>query len=225
MKMKIDYIDHIINIKDDSISVIEIENKKYFYRIVKNLYEIEKNWFTENIVFFDEDRKEISMGGKVKIYSNYFELGIDSKRVINEYNKYVINNILPEDKMNLQRQYSGLVNIYKKIVNNINMSLTVEENINFDNILKLLKMNINMQNNLIDNLLSMIDIENTIHLNNLLVFINLKQYLNDIELDELYKYAIYNHVNIMLIDSQCYGCTRKYEKKLIIDENLEEFML
>ena len=45
------------------------------------------------------------------------------------------------------------------------------------------------------------------------------------ELIELYKYAIYNNVNIFLVDSQSYGVTLKYEKKLIIDDNLDEFVL
>ena len=59
----------------------------------------------------------------------------------------------------------------------------------------------------------------------ILVFINLKQYLSKNELLELYKYSIYNQVQIILIDSQSYGVTLEYEKKLIIDDNLEEIVL
>ena len=42
----------------------------------------------------------------------------------------------------------------------------------------------------------------------------------------LYKYC-HNagKTNIILIDSQCYGCTLDYENKLIIDSNLDEFLL
>lgn len=54
---------------------------------------------------------------------------------------------------------------------------------------------------------------------------NLKQYLNKVELIELYKYSIYNGVNIILIDSQAYGVKMEYERKLIIDNSLEEYML
>ena len=42
---------------------------------------------------------------------------------------------------------------------------------------------------------------------------------------ELYKYAIYNKIKILLIDSQSYGTTTSYENKLIVDSNLDEFML
>ena len=56
-------------------------------------------------------------------------------------------------------------------------------------------------------------------------FINLKQYLTNDELLELYKYSIYCQIPIVLIDSQTYGTSLKYEKKLIIDSELDEFML
>lgn len=36
---------------------------------------------------------------------------------------------------------------------------------------------------------------------------------------------MYNQVNIVLIDSQSYGVKLEYEKKLIIDQDLDEFML
>ncbi len=57
MMIKFNFLDNIIEITDDFITTIEVENKKYFYRIIKNLYDIEKGILSENIVFFDENRK------------------------------------------------------------------------------------------------------------------------------------------------------------------------
>lgn len=55
--------------------------------------------------------------------------------------------------------------------------------------------------------------------------INLKQYLNKNELIELYKYSIYNEINIVLVDCETYGITTNNGKKLVIDENLDEYVL
>ena len=71
----------------------------------------------------------------------------------------------------------------------------------------------------------LIDLEKILKLNSILFFINLKQFLNNDELIELYKYAIYNNIIIVLIDSQSYGVPLKFEKKLIVDSDLEEFVL
>ena len=89
----------------------------------------------------------------------------------------------------------------------------------------MLKINVEKKNNLLDNLLILIDINNIFKINELLIFVNLKQYLNKEELNELYKYSVYNNVKILLIDSQSYGTCNEYEKKLIIDSNLDEFLL
>ena len=71
----------------------------------------------------------------------------------------------------------------------------------------------------------LIDIEKTLNLSSILVFINLKQYLSNEELEELYKYSIYNDVKILLVDSQCYSNKSIYENKLSIDKDLVEFVL
>ncbi len=225
MMIKFNFLDNIIEITDDFITTIEVENKKYFYRIIKNLYDIEKGILSENIVFFDENRKELNRNGKIKVYTNYFELQPNSNKVTNEMTKYFSNLLLEEDKLAIQKQYKKLVNLYKKFLNNLDIPLVVEENNSIDNILKQLKVSFNVQDNLLDNLLLILDIEHVFQFNDLLIFVNLKQYLNKVELIELYKYAIYNKVQILLIDSQSYGCTQNYEKKLIIDENLEEIVL
>jgi len=225
MKLKIDYLDNIIEIIDGQITVIEIENKSYFYRIVKSIYEIEKCGFSENVTFFDDKDMEKSMFGKLKVYVNYFELDFDSKKLLTDINKYLCHSIEQEENMTLQKNYKNLVNSYKKILNNVDIPLTVDEEFRIDNLMKILKFKIRKQEDLINNLFLIIDIENMFKQNNILVFVNLKQYLNKVELNELYKYAIYNQIKIMLVDSWCYGGTQEYEKKLIIDENLEEFML
>ncbi len=70
-----------------------------------------------------------------------------------------------------------------------------------------------------------IDLERELRVNKLLVFVNLKDYLQKEEIEELYKYALYNEVGIMLIDSDSYGCTLNNEKKLIIDGNFDEIVV
>lgn len=38
MKLKISYIDNYIESNNELVIVLEIENRKYFYRLVKDLY-------------------------------------------------------------------------------------------------------------------------------------------------------------------------------------------
>lgn len=225
MKLNVTYFDNKIEINNDCVSVIEIENKRYFYRFVEDFYNIENNGASDNLTFFDDNDNEKSLNGKLKIYLNYFDFGFDSKKVQTDIIKYISSVIEDDDKALLQSQYSKILKIYKKIINDIELPLYIDDEISLDTLSKLLKVGINKKDELLDNLFLLIDIEKIFKTNNILVFVNLKQYLSRNELIELYKYAIYNQIQIMLVDSQCYGGTLDYEKKLIIDENLDEFVI
>lgn len=225
MKLNVSYFDNKIELHNDYITVIEIENKKYFYRFINDFYEIENNGFSDNLNFFDGDDNEKSVNGKLKVYLNFFDLGFDSKKAQTDIAKYISNVIEDDDKVLLQNQYSKIIKIYKKLINDIELPIFIDEEISLDSLSKLLKVSVDKKDDLLDNLFLLIDIEKIFRTNNILIFVNLKQYLSRNELLELYKYAIYNQVQLMLVDSQCYGGTLEYEKKLIVDENLDEFMI
>ncbi len=145
--------------------------------------------------------------------------------MLTEVLKYLSVSIENADIILLQKEYLKIINKFKKIINNVDLPISLEEEINIESISKTLHLSIEEKDELLDNLLLLIDLENTLKFNNILVFVNLKQYLSKNELIEFYKYAIYSKIQILLIDSQAYGVTLEYEKKLIIDENLDEFVI
>ncbi len=225
MKLIIKYIDNDIELKENEISAIEIENKRYFYRIVKDLYDIYDNELSEDIYLIDDNNKEINISNKIKIFIDYFNFKLDSKKYTNDITKYINKVLSEETKETLLNQYKKIINLYKKELNNIDLPLVLDTDLDIENITKLIKVSIDTNKELINNLFTLIDLENIFQTKNILVFINLKQYLSKEEIEELYKYSIYNRITLLLIDSQSYGTTLTNERKLIIDENLDEFML
>ena len=225
MKLEIKYLDNDIDIKENEVYALEVENKNYFYRIVRDLHNIINNNIVNDIYLSDDNNNEINYFNKFKIFIDFFDFNFDSKKITNDIIKYVNKNISIEVKDSILNQYNKIIKLYKKELNNIDIPLMIETETDSDNITKSLKISIEVKQNLIENLLLLIDIENILGTKDILIFVNLKQYLTKNELEELYKYSIYNEVSILLIDSQCYGGTLNNEKKLIIDENLDEFMI
>ncbi|MGN1337832.1 MAG: type II-A CRISPR-associated protein Csn2 [Candidatus Coprovivens sp.] len=224
MNLKVEYFDNVIYLETNSVYTIEIENKKYFYRFVNDLFAIYNDGFTDDITFFEEEQEK-NMNGKIKVFVDFFNFQFDSKKYINDVSKYVSENIDDEYKKDLTILYNKIIKVYKKILNEVELPLSVEDEVTVDTITKFVKVGINSKTELLDNLFLIIDLEKVLKSNNLLIFINLKQYLTRSELVELYKYAIYNNIQLLLVDSQSYGGTLEYEKKLIVDENLDEFMI
>lgn len=225
MNLKINYFDNNIKIENDYVQVIEIENKKTFYRLVSDLYKIKNDEKLDEVFFYDDNNQEINMYNKVDLYVNFFDIDLNSKKNLNALNKNIINSLTDNVKEEILNNFKKLAKSFTKILNDIDLPLSLNDNITVDDIIKLLKISINKTADLLSNLLLIIDLEKVLKMNEILFFINLKQYLLQEELIEFYKYAIYNEIKIILVDSQSYGIKLDYEKKLIIDSNLDEFVL
>ena len=225
MKINVNYLENEIDIVPDCVFAIEIENKKYFYRLTHELYNIYQGIVSNEITLYDDSNQEITGTNKIKIFINYFDFQLDSKKYINDISKYIENNISEGNKMKLINEYKKIISLYKRALNEIDLPICINPDFDVESLTKLLKIKLEMKNEILDNLLLIIDLENALDRKNILFFINLKQYLTNDELLELYKYSIYRQIPIVLIDSQTYGTSLKYEKKLIIDSELDEFML
>ncbi|MCI9434797.1 MAG: type II-A CRISPR-associated protein Csn2 [Bacilli bacterium] len=225
MKLNIKYIDNNILIDNENIYSIEIENKKSFYRLANDFVSISLGNSVDDINLYDDNFEEVNILGKVSIIIDYFNINFDVKKYNAEINKIVLKNIDEKMQQEFLTNYRKLYNSLKKVLNDIDLPLLITNEFDLDNLLKLFKISINKNDNLLDNLLLLIDLEKLLNINKFIIFVNIKQLLDKNELEELYKYALYNSVNLLLIDSQCYGVCLKNEKKLIIDENLDEFMI
>lgn len=224
MKMKINFLDNEIKFIDGYINNIEVENKKYFFRIINNLLLINDE-YNDEILFFDDNYKEINLTNKMNIVIDYFNIDFNNKKYLTETYKLVSEQLTEENRKKINNEYRKIVSSLKTILNKIDIPITINEELDITSLLKMFKLSINSKDEIIEKLLLLIDIEKIFHINKLLIFVNLKQYLTKEELKELYKYSIYNNIKILLIDSECYGTCNEFEKKLIIDENLEEFVL
>lgn len=224
MKIKLDFLDNTIEFIDGYINVIEIENKKYFFRTVNDLIQLNEG-ILEEIKVFDDNFKEVNLTNKINIIIDYFNIDFNNKKIQNEIYKKTL--IKTDEKISKQitNEYKKLSLLIKKLIKNIDLPIFIDDNLEINSILKMIKLSFIVKDDILDKLLLLIDIENQLRIDNLLIFVNLKQYLSKDELKELYKYSIYKSVKILLIDSQSYGISNKYEKKLLIDENLDEYVL
>lgn len=225
MKININYIDNNIIISNDKVLSLEIENKSYFYRVINDFNNITKDSSIKNINFYDDNGKELELSNKINVIIDYFNIDFNSKKILNMLYKSLKDEIDEITNTQINTYYNKIKKIIFKKLINFNLLLSINEEYEIDTIFKLLKISIDCKDSLLDNLLLLIDIENLLKINELIVLVNIKQYLSSDELAELYKYSLYNGVKVLLIDSQNYKMTIEREKKIIIDSNLDEFLI
>lgn len=225
MKIKIDFIDSIIDFDNSNVYSFEIHNKKYLYRISSLFYSISNGDLPEEVQCFDEDNNELKISGKIRFFSEYFDFDFDSKKYSTDITKYILSNIEQYDSENILRIFSKLCKLIDKELQKTDLSISVSTDEGIDNVIKMFKLKVNQKDDLLDNLLLIIDLEVALNSNKVLCFMNLKQFLTKEEVIEFYKYATYNSIKIIMIESSKYDYFGDYEKVIIIDQSLEESML
>ncbi|MGL5122611.1 MAG: type II-A CRISPR-associated protein Csn2 [Fusobacteriaceae bacterium] len=73
-------------------------------------------------------------------------------------------------------------------------------------------------------MLSIIEIVSELQLNKFIIFCNLKSYLLEDELKEIYKFSLYKKIPLILFESSFDKNYFEYEKKLTIDNDYDEFV-
>ena len=225
MKININFIDSIIDFNISNIYCFEIHNKKYLYRISSLFYSLSNGELMEEVECFDRDNNEVKLSNKIRMFTEYFNFDFDSKKYSADITKYVLSNIEQYDSENILKVYSKLCKLINKELSKLELSISISSDEGIENIVKMLKLRINQKEDLLDNLLLIIDLEVVLNSNKILCFMNLKQYLTKEELLEFYKYAIYNSVKIIMIESTKYDYLKDYENIIVIDQSLDEIMI
>lgn len=225
MNITVNYIEQTITIQKDKVTSIEILNKKYLWRFIYDLNRVNENDKIEEIKVFDNQLKDINMTGKMWIISDFFNLDVNSKKNITSLNKYIQSQMNETTIVECAKLYEKLYTKFQNLFANLDLPICIENEFSVDNLIKLFKINFYKKETLLENLLLIIDIEKVFKNHDVIVLINICIFLNKDEIIELEKYAIYNQVPLLLVDSINSGIKNKYEKKLIIDEDLSESVI
>lgn len=112
------------------------------------------------------------------------------------------------------------------VFNEFPFEFNYKESIGIQEYLKLLGLKIsNNKEKIIDTIFSLIDVVEYLSIAKLLIFINVKLYLGNDEIQEVYKYAMYKKVNILFIETGEEKEPLENEKILYIDSDYDEIIL
>jgi len=220
MIMKIFSLENDIIFKEEYINVLQIQDKKLFTNVINclndNINNIEDT--KERIIILDNDI-EIKIEKEVLMIIDVFNIDFNQKKI----QSALYNKIEKIYKQEFERM-SEFQTIFQKL--QLNVLDVFNECIGIQEYLKLLGLKIsNNKGKIIDTVFSLIDVVEYLSVAKLLVFVNLKLYLSDDELNEIHKYAMYKKVNILLIETGEEKEPLENEKILYIDSDYDEIVL
>lgn len=226
MKLKINGFSNEMEFEADKVSVLVIKDTKCFTNIIQKLNDKIEGTDFDDIFLLDNNNEELKIQKEMCMITDLFNIDYNSKKILGKLYEKISENIENSDNTVLQ---DLLVKIRKCIVDEINefpFEFTMSDNIDVVNMLKLysLKIDNSSYETVLEKIEFLIDLNSTLNLFNIIAIPNLKLYLSNEELVELYKYSLYNNVKLLLIEK---NVTKKleYEHVLVIDEDFEDYII
>ena len=225
MKLKINGFENDIMFDEDYINVLTIKDTKCFSNIISMLNDKINGIESNEILLLDENNEELKIDNKAYMLLDIFNIDYNSKKILNKIYQIISENIEKNQEYELEKLVLNLRNYIIQEINDLPFEFTISSEINVSEVLKLYNLKIDSENytSVLEKVELMIEIISTLKIADILIIPNLKVFLEEKDLLELYKYSLYNGVKLLLIERNNNN-NLKYEKNNIIDENFCDFI-
>ena len=226
MILKINGFENKLKIRENEVEIIEILNSKCYSHIINEINEKVNGIEDSNEIFLlDDEENEIKFKENAYMVFDIFNINYNSKTILNKLYSIIDKNIEVSGSYEIYNLYIKMRNLIIQEINELPFEFEMEDNMKIVDLLKLYELKIDTSNytNVINKIEILIDLISTLKIAKILIIPNLKLFLNSEELVELYKYSLYNNINLISIER---NLTEKleYEKHFIIDENFNDFI-
>ena len=223
MKLRINGFTNELDFYNDKVSILVVKDTKCFTNIIQKINDKINGIESEEIFLLDDKENELKMSKEMCMILDLFNIDYNSKKILGKLYDKISENIENSGETKLQNLF---IEVRKNIVEEINefpFEFTMSDDIDIINILKLynLKVDILSYETILEKIEFFIDLNATLNIFNVIVVPNLKMYLSEKELIELYKYSLYNNVKLLLIEKN-FTQKLEYEHILAINEEVLE---
>ena len=219
MRLRINGFENEVIFTDDSVNILEINNTNCYTHIIKTINDKINGIESNEIFLLDENNVELKMDKHIYLVIDVFNIEYNSRKIMNKIYDLIAINVKNNQDFKIEEMALKLRNCIIEEINEMPFEFEMKNEIDIPEILKLYNLKIDNDNysTVLQKIEILIDILATLKIADLLIIPNLKMFLNDEELLELYKYSLYNNINLLAIERKNDN-KLKYESILRIDD-------
>lgn len=218
--MKFIYGERELNLefRENEVQVVTIENREYFSAFLQDLYNQSQG--IGGKIILSEGEKMLSLNKVVEIVWNPFSVDINNRKILSK--------LFQELKtISIEEQYTEICELNSKVINyldelNLKIPYPIQFHLDLDvlDLYKVYGVQLDIEGmDMFERLLQYVKVLKSLCGIQLLVFVNLKNYLSEKQIKELYKTAFYYKMNLLLVEAH-QGKKFECEKNQLIDEDM-----
>lgn len=225
MILKINGFENQIIFDSTNINILEINDAKCYSHIINIINNRINGRETNEIFLLDELENELKMENEMVLIFDIFNIDYNTKKILNKMYYLISEHIQKKQDFEIERIALELRNQLIEEINELPFEFEMKSELDISEILKLFQLKIDGSNynSVLEKVEMLIDLISTLGIAKILVIPNLKMFLNTDELLELYKYSLYNNINLLIIERNN-EAKLKYEKIMKIDSSFNDFV-
>lgn len=208
----------VIKVTEDCPETLIIEEPVLFRNVVDELnYQIKND--EGDFILSDDSSKILSISKNIMLITDIYNLDTYSKQLKSKLTSIITTNYSDVDGK--EQMIEMLNEIGVKISNNLPYSVTYKSNIAFSDVVKVLDFSFDYSTlSFLESLTEIISTSFEILKYKMLVTVNLKDYLEKRELDEIIKYFAYKKIPLLMLERYQHYELDDYKHTRIIDKDL-----
>lgn len=224
MIMSIMGFDKKIEFDENTVNILEIHNQALFTEVINNLNNQCNGEDENNSIVLMQDNERIDIKKNIYVLTDVFNIDFNSKKFLNKIYGTLVQNIKNKQDDELENIALKLRNYFINEINELPFEFNMNSEVEITDLIKAFDVRIDSSCyiTVLEKIEFIINLLAEFDLAKVLVIPNLKTFLQEEDLLELYKYSIYNNIKLLILENKHCENVLKYEKKNVIDENFDE---
>lgn len=212
-----------IVLEDDKVCVIQIENKRCYRELLCEIF-YQSNHTLEGRFLVTEEAKSFDLGKDVHIITDILSIDSNQRKIISKlYQRLEATAEENDFYLETQEVLSKIQKFISLLTDNETVALNFKEEVSLQDLFKIADVKIECENiRLLEKLLDYLGIVQEFLKPKCIIVMGLKQFFEKEELEEIYKFAVYQEIQLVLIENVRDVENYEREEKVIIDGDLCE---
>lgn len=208
-----------VDISEEKVPVIYIENPRYYSQIIGEFINQCKK--IDGRFVLSNGSKEIAFDKFVDFIFNPFILDLNERKIIAKLYQYLESNVVEDYFSNKMEMSIQMLSFIDKLISDQDYPLTYNQEISIQDVFKIVDIKFDLDaGKLVEQVIEYLKISRSLCKYELFIFVNLKNFINEEDLEVLMRNCIYEKINILLLESNITYESGQYEKKYVIDRDL-----
>lgn len=211
-----------ISFRENEIKVLVIENRSLLSSFVSELNSQIQNGMGEFVLSHEE--KELKIDKSMELVIDFFNLSLNNRKIISKLYKELQDHAYGEKLYLKTMEIISQIQCYViNLEDELDLSISYEDEVKAEDLFKAIGICIQEEGlSFVEKVLKYAQMTTSMLGIKVIVFLNLKSFLTEEELDALYLHFIQEKIFVLLLESSLIGEKRKYENITIIDSDLCE---